>query len=68
MIMCAKHFETNIIIIIRILCIYLFVLPLQETTKVHAGANASLRCPLHHLQCYAVHRGVWNPLAHPDAL
>lgn len=43
-------------------------LPWQKTAKVHTGADASLWCPLHHFQRYAVHRGVWSPLADPDAL
>lgn len=46
----------------------LYFLLLQKTVKVHIGADATLWRPLHHIQRHAVHRGVWNPLADPDAL
>lgn len=54
----AEYFET----------IMTFLLLLQKTVEVHVGADATLWCPLHHIQCHAVYRGVWNSLADPDAL
>lgn len=41
---------------------------LQKTAEVHIGADATLWCPLHRVQCHAIYRGVWNSLADPDAL
>lgn len=41
---------------------------LQKTVEVHVGSDASLWRPLHHFQRDAVHRGVRDPLADPDAL
>lgn len=40
----------------------------QKTVEVDVSVDASLWCTLHHIQRHAVHRGVWSPLADPNAL
>lgn len=54
----------NIKMVLQRLLTYL----LQKTVEVHIGADATLWCPLHRVQCHAIYRGVWNSLADPDAL
>lgn len=43
-------------------------LPAQEAAQIHAGAHAALWGPLHRLHGHALHRGLRDALASPDAL
>ena len=40
----------------------------QEAAQVHAGADATFRSPLRGVHGHALHRGLWGPVADPDAL
>lgn len=41
---------------------------LQKTVEVHAGADASVWRPLHHIHCHAIYRGAWDSMVDPNAL